>query len=89
MDTSINRRDFIKAGIVTAAVPMIGLADAKADVRLPNLPALRTRQVHLDFHTSEFIAGVGADFNKEQWQDALRAGHVNHINIWFFRRMCG
>jgi len=82
MDTSINRRDFIKAGIVTAAVPMIGLADAKADVRLPNLPALRTRQVHLDFHTSEFIAGVGADFNKEQWQDALRAGHVNHINIF-------
>lgn len=82
MDTSINRRDFIKTGIVAAAVPMIGLADAKGDARLPNLPALRTRQVHLDFHTSEFIPGVGAEFNKQQWQNALRAGHVNHINIF-------
>ena len=82
MDTSINRRDFIKTGIVAAAVPMIGLADDKADVRPPNLPALRMRQVHLDFHTSELIPGVGAEFNKQQWQDALRAGHVNHINIF-------
>ena len=82
MDTSINRRDFIKAGIVAAAVPIIGIADAKADDRLPDLPALRMRQVHLDFHTSELIPGIGAEFNKQQWQDALRSGHVNHINIF-------
>ena len=82
MDTSINRRDFIKTGIVAAAVPMIGIADAKADAWLPNRPVLRMRQVHLDFHTSELIPGIGAEFNKLQWQDALRAGHVNHINIF-------
>lgn len=82
MDASMNRRDFIKTGIVAAAVPMIGVADAKTDTRLQNRPALRMRQVHLDFHTSELIPGIGKEFNKQQWQDALRTGHVNHINIF-------
>jgi hypothetical protein len=82
MDTSINRRDFIKTGIVAAAVPMIGIAETKADARLGDRPALRMRQVHLDFHTSELIPGIGAEFNKQQWQDALRTGHVNHINVF-------
>jgi len=74
MDTSINRRDFIKAGIVAAAVPMIGIAEAKADDRLPNLPALRMRQVHLDFHTSELIPGIGAEFNKQQCKTRFAPG---------------
>jgi hypothetical protein len=85
VDTSINRRDFIKTGIVVAAVPVIGLADdssQSAGVQRSNYPVPRNRQVHLDFHTSEFIPGVGERFNKQQWQDALRAGHVNHINIF-------
>jgi len=43
---------------------------------------LPTRQIHLDFHTSGFIAGVGEKFNKAQFQEALRVGHVNHINIF-------
>ena len=44
--------------------------------------ALPTRQVHLDFHTSELIPGIGKRFDKQRWQNALRAGHVNHINIF-------
>ena len=40
------------------------------------------RQVHLDFHTSEHIPGVGRRFDKAQWQEALRVGHVNAINIF-------
>lgn len=43
---------------------------------------LASRQVHLDFHTSEFISGVGAKFDATQFQDALRAGHVNSITIF-------
>ena len=43
---------------------------------------MRTRQVHLDFHTSEQIPGIGARFDKKQWQEALEAGNVNHINIF-------
>jgi len=43
---------------------------------------LPTRQIHLDFHTSGFISGVGEKFSKAQFQEALRVGHVNHINIF-------
>ncbi len=41
-----------------------------------------SRQVHLDFHTSEFIPGIGEKFNKKQFQEALKVGHVNHINVF-------
>ena len=43
---------------------------------------LPTRQVHLDFHTSEHIPGIGAEFSKAQWQAALKEGHLNAINIF-------
>lgn len=43
---------------------------------------LRYRQVHLDFHTSEAIEGVGAEFDKQQWQEALKAGHVDSITCF-------
>jgi hypothetical protein len=43
---------------------------------------LPTRQVHLDFHTSEHIPGIGARFSKEQWQLALKLGRVNSVNIF-------
>ncbi len=45
-------------------------------------PLLRTRQVHLDFHTSEFIPGIGERFDQTKWQEVLRLGHVNQINIF-------
>lgn len=41
-----------------------------------------TRQVHLDFHTSEAISGVGEKFSKKQFQEALKLGHVNQINVF-------
>src|ERR1017187_7641598 len=86
MNAHITRRDFIKTGIAAAAAaPMIGLAEGApepAGVRSPNRPVPRTRQVHLDFHTSELIPGVGEKFDKQQFQKALRTGHVNHINIF-------
>jgi len=41
----------------------------------------RFRQVHLDFHTSPDIPNIGGEFNKKQWQEALKKGHVNSINI--------
>ncbi|MBN2884076.1 MAG: alpha-L-fucosidase, partial [Clostridia bacterium] len=43
---------------------------------------MRTRQVHLDFHTSEAINGIGRDFSKKQFQDMLKAGHVNSITVF-------
>lgn len=43
---------------------------------------LPSRQVHLDFHTSEFIPGIGEKFDKKQFQEALKIGHLNQINIF-------
>ena len=43
---------------------------------------LRFRQIHLDFHTSPHIDGVGADFDKRAWQETLRRGHVNSITCF-------
>ncbi|WP_207655729.1 alpha-amylase family protein [Vallitalea okinawensis] len=40
------------------------------------------RQIHLDFHTGDKIPGVGSEFSKEQFQNALQVGHVNSINIF-------
>jgi hypothetical protein len=43
---------------------------------------LPARQIHLDFHTSEHIPGVGSRFDARQFQRALQVGHVNLINIF-------
>ena len=43
---------------------------------------MRFRQVHLDFHTSEAIENIGADFSAEQFQEQLRRGHVDSITVF-------
>lgn len=43
---------------------------------------MRNRQIHLDFHTSEKIEGIGEKFSKEQFQQALKAGHVDSITVF-------
>lgn len=43
---------------------------------------LRFRQIHLDFHTSEAIPGVGKDWDKKHFQEMLKLGHVDSINIF-------
>jgi hypothetical protein len=40
------------------------------------------RQVHLDFHTSEAIGDIASGFSKEQFQEMLKLGHVNSINVF-------
>ncbi|MBQ3079590.1 MAG: beta-galactosidase trimerization domain-containing protein [Clostridia bacterium] len=43
---------------------------------------MRFRQVHLDFHTSGMIPGIGKGFSKEQFQKALILGHVDSITVF-------
>lgn len=43
---------------------------------------MRFRQVHLDFHTSEAIPGIGSRFSKEQFQSMLREGNVDSITVF-------
>ena len=42
---------------------------------------LRKRQVHLDFHTHGSLP-IGKNFSKEQFQSALKAGHVDSITVF-------
>jgi hypothetical protein len=43
---------------------------------------LRFRQVHLDFHTSELIPGVGSEFCPDEFADTLKAAHVNSVTCF-------
>lgn len=43
---------------------------------------LNFRKVHLDFHTSELISGIGEKFSKQKFQQALQAGCVNEITLF-------
>lgn len=40
------------------------------------------RAVHLDFHTSEYIPEVGADFRGRQFADRLKQAHVDSITLF-------
>jgi hypothetical protein len=42
----------------------------------------RFRQVHLDFHTSEHIPGVGSEFDKDQFVRSLKLGNVNSVTVF-------
>ena len=43
---------------------------------------MRRRQVHLDFHTSECIEGIGSAFSKENFQEMLIKGHIDSITVF-------
>jgi hypothetical protein len=44
--------------------------------------SLPFRQVHLDFHTSPHIPGVGAQFDPRVFVRTLQAGHVNSVTVF-------
>jgi hypothetical protein len=43
---------------------------------------LRYRKIHLDFHTSPNIAGIGERFDKKRWQETLQAAAVDSITLF-------
>ncbi|CAI8280978.1 MAG: Uncharacterised protein [Opitutia bacterium UBA7350] len=40
------------------------------------------RQIHLDFHTSEYLKAIGAGFDKGDFQAALKLGQVDAVNLF-------
>jgi hypothetical protein len=48
----------------------------------PELVASRFRQIHLDFHTSEHIPDVGAEFDADTFGDTLAEARVNWITLF-------
>lgn len=66
--------------LVGACLPIAaGAQTGEPATRPATLPA---RQIHLDFHTSQWLKDIGVRFNKQQWQSALRLGRVISINIF-------
>ncbi len=43
---------------------------------------MRMRQIHLDFHTSETIAGIGSKFDPDEFGDRLQEARVNSITCF-------
>jgi hypothetical protein len=43
---------------------------------------LRYRQIHLDFHTSPHIPGIGEKFDKKRWQETLKEAAVDSITLF-------
>lgn len=43
---------------------------------------LRFRQIHLDFHTSEQIAGIGSRFDADEFADTLARAHVDSVTCF-------
>jgi len=43
---------------------------------------LRFRQIHLDFHTSPHIPGIGEKFDRQRWQETLQAAAVDSITLF-------
>jgi hypothetical protein len=43
---------------------------------------LNFRQIHLDFHTSEHIPGIGADFDPDEFAATLDAARVNSVTVF-------
>ena len=46
------------------------------------MKSIRFRQVHLDFHTSEHIENIGADFNPDHFAQTLKDACVNSITCF-------
>src|SRR5688500_3686339 len=67
----------------------LGRASDAASSTLHPLPgeshlmnAIPFRQVHLDFHTSEKIPGVGSEFDANQFVETLKRAAVNSITLF-------
>lgn len=43
---------------------------------------VQSRQIHLDFHTSELIEGIGKDFDDEEFATTLENAHVNSVTLF-------
>lgn len=91
----LGRRDFLRAA---ASAPVLGVSGGAASAQLAqsvvaaqnqrpswfraDAPVMRFRQIHLDYHTSEKILGIGADFDPEAFAATLQKARVNSITCF-------
>lgn len=84
----ISRRSFLAASTATLAGGALGLgATAESPTSTLSFTAddgreIPFRGVNLDFHTSELITDVAADFNATEFLNTLQRAKVNTVNIF-------
>ncbi len=66
-------------GLAHRALPVAAATGASRKAQAANLPF---RQIHLDFHTSEWIDEVGVNFNADAFARTLKTANVNAINVF-------
>lgn len=69
----MQRRSFFYAALSPLALRLVG-AEGRREIPF--------RQVHLDFHTSERITDVGADWDPDAFAKTLREARVNSVNVF-------
>jgi hypothetical protein len=90
---NLGRRDFLKvAGTAAVAsslaapehVAFLGQARGApfGPTDSPQNSGLRYRQIHLDFHTSEHIEGIGAEFDPEEFASTLERARVDSVTCF-------
>jgi len=47
-----------------------------------NMQLMPTRQVHLDFHTSQYIEGIAEDFDAAAFAETVAAAHINSMTVF-------
>lgn len=81
----LQRRDFLKSSALAGMGLMLSnSAFSLADDKSEEFPAeaLRFRQVHLDYHTSEHITGIAEDFDPGEFARTLRDASVNSVTAF-------
>src|SRR5690242_17797208 len=72
---AMDRRRFLYSAITPLAFRLYASAGGKR-------PELPFRHVHLDFHNSELVPDVGADWDPEAFAATLKSARVNSINAF-------
>ncbi len=98
MSARLNRRDLFRlAGVYAVAArfrtPPAAAAPATppqaskglrlwSDPRFHTMPRRPWRKIHLDFHNTEHMPVIGAEFNEDAWGDQLVAANVDSIVVF-------
>lgn len=81
-----SRRDFIKtSGLAASAFmlsPKVMHAAFLNENKELNFTLSRFRQVHLDFHNSEFITDIARDFDADEFAATLKKAQVNSVTLF-------
>jgi hypothetical protein len=86
VETPLKRRSLLKASAAGAAAlcwsPTGHLRARRARAADAGPFELRFRQVHLDFHTSEHVKDIGADFDPQAFAATLKRAHVDSVTVF-------